>query len=727
MSVKDFQLRVQERPASGKDDDDGVVYFDPQTRVVFTRFEIHGDISVEVLPEACGALGFWMINKDWVQEMVSSKFGGRSFIDRNEFFHFVQGYTKLFLTHMKEKFNAADRRRSGRLGPAEISQFLRVQGITPVNSVVEELMSEVSGPGKENEHLDLEQFLELNKVVWKRAGFTRTETAAFQELLLRYPALAAGNHGEAGIEEHRACMRWLGFPASRKNVEVLFAEALDDKNWGCRPIVPDNERDFLLILRAQREQWIRRVMRAFSFQDQQTNVSSGSPDGCLQHDELQDFMEKLGFIAWPEALKEAVQDCRLANKPGLIFEDLYQILETFRKKEGFVREELEDIKETYRRFDPRSTDNIFGVQLHNALRWAGWNCTLGEVLDTMVDFDLDENEAISQIEFVKLVRQYRERLVVNLMNMYKEKGLHLPGKVTEEILKKAIATFVNPKVSSRQVAEVWDEHKVRFENGVSSWEWTRLVMQYWRLQRDRLRGNWGFNEEETRALKTRFSNFDLNADGNVYLADRNSASLMEDLFPDVRNDPEAYRCASEWIAELQQCQNGALTFDEFLRKMRQVQDAAAEEYLKYEEHARQEAELSRQEVKEFRKIFSMFDEDTSGQMSLSELKEMLGTLTSINAGAQSTLRDALRAVDKDGNRELDFPEFLRLMKKLESENWNDISVAAAAECNKVKETLHQAEHEMYNTMMSKTTTINWPENMEEHVIQLDPEDGEMTP
>jgi len=100
-----------------------------------------------------------------------------------------------------------------------------------------------------------------------------------------------------------------------------------------------------------------------------------------------------------------------------------------------------------------------------------------------------------------------------------------------------------------------------------------------------------------------------------------------------------------------------------------------QELLVAEEEAREAAGLSRDEVKDFRHIFLSFDTDSSGSMNYGELKGLLGGLVHIDegSGTAGALRAALEAVDDDGNRELSFPEFLRLMKKLHADNWNGIN------------------------------------------------------
>jgi len=61
------------------------------------------------------------------------------------------------------------------------------------------------------------------------------------------------------------------------------------------------------------------------------------------------------------------------------------------------------------------------------------------------------------------------------------------------------------------------------------------------------------------------------------------------------------------------------------------------------------------------------------------------------------------ALMEDGNKELSFPEFLRLMKKLQSDNWNGINAAA----KEVSERSVQRLEETTPTARRKNSKMDW--------------------
>merc|ERR1711957_113938 len=93
----------------------------------------------------------------------------------------------------------------------------------------------------------------------------------------------------------------------------------------------------------------------------------------------------------------------------------------------------------------------------------------------------------------------------------------------------------------------------------------------------------------------------------------------------------------------------------------------------------QQTGFARAEVHEFRQVFAMFDADGSGQINFTELEEMFNHLLPMGSKAILQLKNYLTSSDVDGDREADFPEFLTLMHKLQTENWNDISSIKKAE------------------------------------------------
>ncbi|CAK0798813.1 unnamed protein product [Prorocentrum cordatum] len=545
--------------------------FDPACMRVFKLCSVQGEIPTDHLAEACSQLGHWMINREWIQDLVRSKFNNVAFLDKREFFVFVSKYQDLFSACMKERFNAVDRRSVGRLGHAEVAQFLRNMGVTPVKGVVEDLMAEASND-KQRTPLDLDQFTALNRIIWMRVGFTLSEADfLMKDILARYPALASSDLSEAGFEQLALCTRWLGYPATLKHWETLPGVDLDDSPASAVP----HGRDFLALMRALREQWVKTVQDAFSSTDLE---DGGDPVGygILDPRELEAFVKRVGFVAMPEAVQEAVRDCHLEGRRGFLLEDVYEVLEALRQKECMTHSEVEDSGAT--KYSDGGNAGLTGVPLSSALRQAGWALPVTEVQDMLLGFDLDKSDSICEVEFVKLGKKLREDLILKLDEQYEEKELHLPGKITESELRSAAMCHLPFRVDVQQVQLIWHECGSRFAERADRWDWLRLVLAYWRAVRDKRRENFGFDNQDVRNFLARFARH-AGGTGVITLADKNLASLLDETFPTMRVNLKAYQKAAGWLAEVGRRRDPVIDFTEFLRMMRQLEDDADEEPL----------------------------------------------------------------------------------------------------------------------------------------------------
>ncbi|CAB4013129.1 calmodulin 12 [Paramuricea clavata] len=74
-----------------------------------------------------------------------------------------------------------------------------------------------------------------------------------------------------------------------------------------------------------------------------------------------------------------------------------------------------------------------------------------------------------------------------------------------------------------------------------------------------------------------------------------------------------------------------------------------------------ERELTQDQIKEFEEAFLLFDTDCSGTISIDELEVVMNSLG--QRPTDEELKRMIAEADADGNGEVDFEEFLSLMKK----------------------------------------------------------------
>lgn len=86
-------------------------------------------------------------------------------------------------------------------------------------------------------------------------------------------------------------------------------------------------------------------------------------------------------------------------------------------------------------------------------------------------------------------------------------------------------------------------------------------------------------------------------------------------------------------------------------------------------------DLSEEKIREFREAFALFDRDSDGTITVSELGQVMRSLD--QEPSEDALRQMIAEIDADGNGSIDFAEFLTLMarKMKHSEGQDEIREA----------------------------------------------------
>ena len=138
--------------------------------------------------------------------------------------------------------------------------------------------------------------------------------------------------------------------------------------------------------------------------------------------------------------------------------------------------------------------------------------------------------------------------------------------------------------------------------------------------------------DQIQHLKKKFEAIDKNGDGNITIKE------LRDNLKDVKNKEEII----QMMIGADTDNSGTINYTEFLA-------ATMEQnlYLKEEN---------------LRNAFRMFDSDGSGKISVEEVKQILGAKKYQAEIPEDQWEDLIGEVDQNGDGELDFEEFLKMMK-----------------------------------------------------------------
>jgi len=158
-------------------------------------------------------------------------------------------------------------------------------------------------------------------------------------------------------------------------------------------------------------------------------------------------------------------------------------------------------------------------------------------------------------------------------------------------------------------------------------------------------------------------------------------ALVEEMFPDMSTNPAKREPLVELFREIDTDGNGTVSFEDFLRLVRRLSEVQDAERLAKEKKVVEETSFTQEEVREFRELFLASDLDANGEITIDEAKKMIRTVCPLGdalaAKFTAIFHTATSKSVKEGRDQADFPEFLRLMRKLLDEDFANIKSRTA--------------------------------------------------
>jgi len=134
------------------------------------------------------------------------------------------------------------------------------------------------------------------------------------------------------------------------------------------------------------------------------------------------------------------------------------------------------------------------------------------------------------------------------------------------------------------------------------------------------------------------------------------------------------------------------------------------------------AALTKEQIAEFREIFSFVDRDNSGHITADELCELM-TILQIDTSSEE-VSDMIAELDQDGNDAIDFQEFVSVMSRKVHASYTADQVKAAFEAFDLGDAGkkgHISVEKLLKALTTHGTTVLSLEEATELVNQLEPD------
>eukprot|EP00930_Biecheleria_cincta_P036595 TRINITY_DN25084_c0_g1_i1.p1 TRINITY_DN25084_c0_g1~~TRINITY_DN25084_c0_g1_i1.p1 ORF type:complete len:1009 (-),score=230.53 TRINITY_DN25084_c0_g1_i1:2-3028(-) len=647
------------------------------------------------LPKALEAAGFVCPNISWIQDIAKGITSFASF-DIHEFLEFTRRYKEKQLEAYTAAFAKCDSDGSGYVEVHELASLLKSIGTEPMSHVLDEVIREVDEDGRGT--LDFQEFEKLMDLILAREGFTKSECDTFVGIFSRN---VREDRGWIETRDLVHILNWLGFAWDQERTQEVVDEVDDDRTGTI------NLREYLRCMRIVREKELQRVRQII-------DEISAENKRAINKDDLPSMLRKMGYDILDSAVVyEAATEAGL-SRDQLTLEEAWRLLLVFRQKEGFSTSEIKKIDEVFDKHDRDLSGDLTAMEATRALRDLGYLASF-EVMQSVVSkVDVDDTGEVDAVEFRKMIRILQDMEVTQYREAFNAADTENEGLLSVAVASQTIASLgfnttkkfvetmgfmacsaeslfapapakvlipAKPSVTSEQKLQEKLQEK---GGGMILDTFVRTCRMLSHDARERRRQNGGWSESEVREFKTLFDRYDTKQTGS--LASRELVKLVEDLFPGLANDRSIRPQLQEMMKQVSQTASGCLIFKDFLQLMQLFREFRDRERVAKEEKAIRDSRFNTNEVQGFRELFLEADTAASGQLSFEEFRKMLALITPLGDALTTELhRIFLEVAHKrpvpagyKRNVEVDFPEFLGLMKVLLDANFANIKNAGSS-------------------------------------------------
>lgn len=623
---------------------------------VFNKLRDESEIHKDMLGKALELCGVDAPNPVWVDQ-VQANITMYSTMSVDEFIMLVQGYFTKRREMLKQIFDGFDKDTSGLINANQLYEIIAAAGKVPLHHALEDVLGEVDtlGYGRYN----AEDVRHIAQVLWSREGFTKE---LYNKFVDAFAAFDREQTGDLESDKFASVLHWLSFPFNREDIDKIVQEVDIDRSGKI------SQREFMICMRKVRD-------REFAILAEQADTHSLDRNGVLNKTAVAAYMHALGYALfdldafWEAAAEDGVKK----DEDNLSIEQMWRLVCLYRAREGQSDARTAEAHDVFIRYDKEMIDEISVVDCGKSIRDLGYKIPF-EIQECCISrVDVNESGRMNLRAFSKTIRMLREYEVEQLTDAWTsviDAGALMSKNQVERILHKL------PMVGTAEF-ELFPNELV---NSSAKCEFVNLegfIKVGQRLSQDaRLKSkeNGGFTELEITHLKVSFAQYDADASGDI--SNKELICLIEDAFPKIAKDPALRPQLLEILRDADTDGNGSLDFPDFLRLMKQCREMQERERLAKEMQIVAETGHSPQEVVEFRDLFQCATEGYP-EITLLGAIQMIIQIAPLNEKQKIQFGELFHEISGKYpggaiRHVADFPDFLRLMRKLVTINFANI-------------------------------------------------------